>query len=256
MFHKSEKNPDLIFGTRAVVEAIEAGREINKVFIQSGTDNALIRELKAAIAKHKVFYQYVVAEKIERLAPHKNHQGVVAMVSPVHYYELEMLLPEIFEAGKVPLLVVLDGITDVRNFGAIARSVAALKADALIIPMKEGVSITSDAIKTSAGALNYVKTCRVKDLLDTLDFLKQSGVFLLACTEKASQSIDQIDFKVPIALILGSEEEGISKECLKKVDASAKIELAFAQEIGSEMNSLNVSAAASIVLYEAQRQRK
>ena len=250
MFHKNEKNPDLIFGTRAVVEAIESGREINKVFIKAGTDNALIRDLKAAIAKHKIFYQYVVEEKIERLAPYKNHQGVVALVSPVSYDEIEMVLPELFESGKLPLLVILDGITDVRNFGAIARSVAAFDADAIIIPLKGGVSITSDAVKTSAGALSRVRTCRVKDMQQTLAFLRQSGVYIVACTEKATKNIDKINFTVPIAIILGSEEDGISKECLQKSDVEATIPLS------GEMNSLNVAAAASIILYEAYKQRQ
>ena len=248
---KNQKNPDLIFGTRAVLEAIISGKAINKVFLKNKIDNTLVRDLKKVMTEYQVFYQYVVEEKIERLAPGKNHQGVVALVSPAEYYELDLLLPALFEAGKNPLFVILEGITDVRNFGAIARSVATLGADAIILPLKNSVSITSDAIKTSAGALHQVKTCRVKNLLEAVIFLQNSGVQVIACSEKANTNVNEVDFTVPTALIFGSEEDGIASEILKKSNQIAKIP--FLEESG--IYSLNVSAAAAIVLYEAQQQR-
>ena len=174
---------------------------------------------------------------------------MVASISPIHYENIELLLPSLFEKSVTPLIVILDEITDVRNLGAMARSALALGADAIISPIKGGASISADAIKTSAGALHHLATCRSKHLPDTLDFLKKSGLQIVACTEKAEKTIAAVDFKLPTALLLGSEDQGISAECLKLADEKTKIALT------GPINSLNVSAALSVILYEVHMQR-
>jgi 23S rRNA (guanosine2251-2'-O)-methyltransferase len=239
---------NLIFGTRAVIEAIRSGKEIDKVFIQDRLKNELIAELKKLVNDHKIPFQYVPAEKLNRLTP-KNHQGVVAYISIVTYYRIEDVLPTLFEQGKVPLLLVLDRITDVRNFGAIARTAECAGADAIIIPSRGSAQVNGDAIKTSAGALHKIPVCREDNLKDTIEYLKDSGLQVVACTEKTETFYYGIDLTSPTALIMGSEEDGISGEYLKRSDQRAKIPLM------GEIGSLNVSVAAGILLYEAVRQR-
>ncbi len=238
----------LIYGTRAVIEAVREGKEIEKLFIQRGLHNPLISELKKQLKESDIFYQDVPPEKLNRLTQ-KNHQGVVAMLSSIVYYSIEELLPGIFEKGEIPLLILLDRVTDVRNMGAIARTAECVGAQAIITPSRGGALINSDAIKASAGALHRVPVCREDNLKLTLEYLSSSGLQIIACTEKTDKLIYNVDLNVPCVIIMGSEENGISGEYLKRADARVKIPL------NGNIASLNVSVATAVVLYEALRQR-
>lgn len=238
---------DLIFGVRAVIEAVYAGKEINKIMIQRGMDKQLFKELKEALANKKYTLQFVPAEKINRLTK-KNHQGVVALMAPVKYHDIESLLPQVFENGDEPNILVLDRITDVRNFGAIARAAECSGVHAIIVPEKNSALVTSDAIKTSAGALHRIPVCKVKDLVEIVHYLKKSGLKIIACTEKTDQYIFDIDMTGPSAVIMGSEEDGISTELMDVAHLKAKIPLL------GKIGSLNVSVAGGVVLYEKLKQ--
>ena len=248
MKHQRDDSNNLIFGTRVVIEAINAGKEIDKVFIQDRLKNELITELKKLVYDHKIPFQYVPVEKLNRLTP-KNHQGVVAYISSVTYYKIEDVLPTLFEEGKVPLLIILDRITDVRNFGAIARTAECAGANAIIIPSRGAAQVNGDAIKTSAGALHKIPVCREDNLKHVIEYLKDSGLQIVACTEKTDTFYYGVDLTSPTAIIMGSEEDGISGEYLKRADHRTKIPLM------GEIGSLNVSVATGIILYEAVRQR-
>ncbi len=238
----------LIFGLRPIIEAIRAGKEIDRLLVQNGLKSELFSELMGLLKHHNITYQYVPLEKLNRLTL-KNHQGVVGYISSITYQKIDDILPTVFEKGKTPLVLILDRITDVRNFGAIARTAECSGVDAIIIPLRGGAQINADAIKTSTGALHKIPVCREENLKTTIDFLKKCGLQIVACTEKAEEYYFQIDFTVPTAIIVGSEEDGISNELLQKSDAKAKIPLL------GEMASLNVSVATGIVLYEAVSQR-
>jgi 23S rRNA (guanosine2251-2'-O)-methyltransferase len=239
---------ETIFGTRAVIEAIKAGREIEKIYIQSGLNNDLIKELINTAATHKAPYSFIPQVKLDRLS-NKNHQGVVCVLSAVQYVPLENIIDKCYSEGREPFFLIVDRVTDVRNFGALARTAECAQVDAMIIADKGNAPITGDAMKTSAGALNHLPVCRVKDMKKTFQLLKDNGIQIIACTEKATNTIYQIDLNIPIAIILGSEEDGISPQMLKDADHLAKIPL-----MGS-IESLNVSVAAGIVVYEKIRQR-
>lgn len=239
---------NLIYGTRAVIEAVREGKEIEKIFIQRGLNNPLMSELKKQLKDSDVFFNDVPAEKLNRLTQ-KNHQGVVAFLSSIVYYKIEELLPAIFERGEVPLIILLDRVTDVRNMGAVARTAECAGAQAIITPTRGGALINSDAIKASAGALHRVPVCREDNLKLTLEYLSASGLQIIACTEKTEQLIYAADLKVPCVIIMGSEENGISGEYLKRADSLVKIPL------HGKISSLNVSVATAVILYEALRQR-
>lgn len=238
---------NLIYGTRAVMEAVEAGKEIESIFIQQGISNPLMNELRTLLKKNQITYKPVPPEKINRMV-RGNHQGVVAFISMITYHNIEDILPALFEKSKVPLLLICDHITDVRNFGALARSALCAGVHAIIIPEKGSAQINADAVKTSAGALHKIPVCR-QHLLNAVKFLKQSGVRIFASTEKASEHIYEADFKEPVAIIMGSEENGITRDLLKAADYLVKIPMQ------QELDSLNVSVAASVVLFEVVRQR-
>ena len=242
----SEDN--MIFGTRAVIEALKSGKEFEKLFVQAGVQNELMRELATLLRKQGVVFQFVPAEKLNRLTS-KNHQGVVGFLTVVTYQDLGVLLPGLFEQGKVPLLLLLDRITDVRNFGAIARTAECAGVDAIVIPSRGSAQINADAMKTSAGALNRIAVCKEDNLKNTLQFLKESGLQVIACTEKAEVNYFEADLKGPAVLIMGSEEDGISGEYLKLSDKRVKINMLGA------IQSLNVSVATGVMLFEVNRQR-
>ena len=239
---------NLIFGTRAVIEAINAGKEIDKIIIQKGLSNQLYNELRKAIQDLDIPIQIVPPEKINRIST-KNHQGVLAFVSQITYYEVEDLLTETFEKGKTPLILILDRVTDVRNFGAIARSADCAGVDFIVIPSRGAAQINADAVKTSAGALNRMKVCRVDNLKNTIEYLKESGLQIIACHEKTTNYHFNADLTKPSAIIMGSEENGISNEYLKRSDMQVKIPM-----VGN-IASLNVSVAAGVILFEAVKQR-
>jgi 23S rRNA (guanosine2251-2'-O)-methyltransferase len=239
---------DIIYGVRSVIEAIKAKRPINKIYIQKGMNKELFKELKEELADQKYSLQFVPIHKLNKLT-RKNHQGVIAQVSPVEYHALTPIITKLFENGQIPLILILDRLTDVRNFGAIARTAECNGVHAIVIPHKDSVSVTSDAVKTSAGALNKIPICKVEDLSKVVYQLKQLGVQIVASTEKTETHTFEIDFTLPTALIMGSEEDGVSTKLLAESDAKAKIPMT------GTIASLNVSVAAGIMLYEASRQR-
>lgn len=240
---------DMIFGTRAVIEAVRAGRPIEKVLIQSGLSNELIRELLDEIKKHKVPMSFVPAEKLARLSS-KNHQGVVCLLSAVTYARVEDLIDFAYHQGKDPLFLVVDRVTDVRNFGAMARTADCAGLTGIIIGDKGNAPITGDAVKTSAGALNYLPVCKVPDVRKIISLLRQNGIKVVACTEKATDDVYASNLTGPLAIIVGSEEDGISPDLLKVADQLVKIPMF------GNIASLNVSVAAAISMYEAVRQRQ
>lgn len=238
----------MIFGLRPVIEALKSGKEIDRLFVQTGLKNELSGELMGLLKKNNIPYQYVPVEKLDRLTS-KNHQGVVGYISAIGYHKIADLLPGIFETGKMPLLLILDRITDVRNFGAIARTAECSGVDAIIIPSRGAAQINADAIKTSTGALHKIPVCREDNLKDVIAFLRESGLMIIACTEKTTDNYYEQDYTLPVAIMMGSEEDGISPEYLKLSDAYAKIPLM------GDIGSLNVSVATGVILYEAVRQR-
>ncbi len=239
---------NFIFGIRPIIEAIESGKTIDKLFIQKGLHNDLFAELWKLVRLRRINYKHVPIEKINRLTG-KNHQGVFAFISPIDFHNIEDVVPILYEKGKIPLILVLDRITDVRNFGAIARTAVCAGVDTIIIPEQNSAAINADAIKTSAGALLKITVCRTWNLKMSLQFLKDSGIQLISCTEKTQDDMYKSDYTLPTAIILGSEEDGVSSEFLKMSDTKAKI------PISDKIASLNVSVATGIILYEAIRQR-
>ncbi len=231
-FREEENN--IVFGTRAVIEAIKSDKEVDKILLQTGLQNELIRELRTVMQEKNIPFQYVPPEKLNRIT-RKNHQGVIAYVSEVVYHDISAILPGIFEQGKTPLILVLDRITDVRNFGAIARSAECAGVDAIVIPIRGSASVNSDAIKTSAGALHKIPVCRVENLKETIDYLKESGLTIAACTEKGSTDHYKSKLDGPLAVIMGSEEDGVSDEYLKRANVKVKIPM-----LGT-IESLNVA---------------
>lgn len=240
---------DYIFGIRAVLEAIEAGKEIDKILVKRDLQGELSQELFRALHGTNIVVQRVPVERINRVTM-KNHQGVLAFISSVVYQHIEDIIPTLYEQGKDPFIMVLDGITDVRNFGAIARTCDCAAVDAIVIPQSGSVTVNADAIKTSAGALHTLPVCKQKSISQTLRFLQESGVRLVAATEKGVDCYCDVDLTGPIAIVMGAEDSGISKEALKLCDHLVSI-----PQLGS-IASLNVSVAAGILLYESIRQKR
>ena len=248
-----QKNPqinekDYIFGTRAVIEAIAAGKELDNIFIEKEVRNDLVTELMDMCREQKVPFTKVPLEKLNRIT-RKNHQGVIAMVSAVSYASLDNVINTCYSKGKDPLILILDRITDVRNFGAIARSAECAGVDAIVIPFKGSAQINSDAVKTSAGALHYIPVCRENNLLKTMEYLQKSGLQVVACTEKGTELIYDTPMSQPLAIIMGSEEDGIAHDLIRKADFLAKIPMS------GKIASLNVSVSAALAIFEAVRQR-
>ena len=242
------KESELIFGIRAVIEAVQAGKEVDKIMVKRDLQGELVKELFEILRGSGIPVQRVPAERLNRYT-RKNHQGVIAFVSAISYYKLEDIVPAIYEQGKNPFIVLLDGVTDVRNFGAIARTCECAGVDALVIPSKGSATVNADAIKTSAGALHVLPVCKERSINEAIRFLQQSGVKVSAASEKASALYTQADFQSPLALVMGAEDTGVSLENLRICDDMVKI-----PQFGT-IGSLNVSVASSILIYEAVRQR-
>ncbi len=242
------KEKEMIFGIRAVIEAIDAGKVLDKILLRRDMSSTLAKELLKRLMGTTTPVQKVPVEKLNQFTD-KNHQGVIAFLSPIDFHRVEDIVPALYEEGKVPFLVVLDGITDMRNFGAIARTCVCAGADALIIPARGGVSINGDAIKTSAGALHHLPVCKVENLQNTLDYLRESGLSLVAATEHATKNYTEADLRQPLAIVMGSEDVGIFPENLKRCNEQVRIPMT------STIESLNVSVAAGVMLYEEVRQR-
>jgi 23S rRNA (guanosine2251-2'-O)-methyltransferase len=239
----------ILYGLRAVKEAVSSGKEFDKVFVQKGLKSDIFGELRKVLEDNKIPYQFVPTEKLNRLTNNRSHQGIVAFISHILYHKIEDVLPGIFEDGKTPLILVLDRITDVRNFGAICRTAECAGVQAVVIPTHGAAQVNGDAIKASAGALHNIPVCREENLKSAIEYLKSSGLQLVSVTEKAESFYSEATYTGPTALILGSEEDGISYEYLKRSDKRVKIPMS------GKIESLNVSVAAGIVLFEAVKQR-
>jgi 23S rRNA (guanosine2251-2'-O)-methyltransferase len=237
-----------IFGIRAVIEAIDSGKVIDKVFLQKGSRGVLITELEQRIRGQSINVSYVPIEKLNRLSS-KNHQGVVALISPVDFYDLDELVLKVTESGKTPLFLLLDQISDVRNFGAIIRTAECTGVSGIIIQKKGAAPVNGDTVKTSAGAVFRVPICKVDHIKDAMFHLQASGIKVVAATEKTGNTLFDVDFNMPSAIIMGSEGKGISPSVINLADEKAKLPLL------GEIGSLNVSVACGAFLYEALRQR-
>jgi 23S rRNA (guanosine2251-2'-O)-methyltransferase len=244
-----QKETDFIFGIRPVLEAIKAGKQIDRLLVKEGLQGSLYHELITAVRENGIAYQVVPAERIE-LVTRKNHQGVVAWLSLIEFQHVSNILPMVYEKGEDPFIIILDSVSDVRNFGAIVRTADCMGAHAIIIPEKGSARITADAIKTSAGALHTFPVCREKSLIRTVEYLKESGLKIICAEEKDGTSSTDAVLTGPLVLVMGSEDKGISREMLAMADEKVKIEMS------GNIASLNVSVAAGILLYEVQRQRK
>ena len=242
-----ERN-EFIFGIRAVMEAIEAGKQIDKIFIKKDLSGELATELLELVRRHRIVTQRVPVQRIDKIT-RKNHQGVVAILSAITHHRLDHLVPALYEDGVLPFIVVLDGITDVRNFGAIARTCECAGVDAIVIPEHGSVSVQADAVKTSAGALLHMPVCRERNTVSAVRLLKDSGYKVVAVTEKADINYTLTDYTCPVALVMGSEDTGISDEVIKLCDTFVSIPMF------GHIGSLNVSVAAGVLMYEVVRQR-
>ncbi|UOX34108.1 23S rRNA (guanosine(2251)-2'-O)-methyltransferase RlmB [Flavobacterium sediminilitoris] len=237
-----------IFGIRAIIEAIQAGKEIDKVFIQKESQGELMQELMKVMKKKNINFSYVPVEKLNRLTS-KNHQGAVATISPVSFHDIETLVTNILESGKTPLFLILDQLSDARNFGAIIRTAECTGVDGIIVQKQGSAPVNGDTVKTSAGAVFNVPICKVEHIKDAIYFLQASGIQTIAATEKTDNTIYDISFTEPTAIIMGSEDRGVNPSVLKIVDHKAKLPMY------GTIESLNVSVACGAFLYETVRQR-
>ncbi len=237
-----------VFGIRAIIEAINAGETIDKAFLQKGLKGELFTELESLIRKNGINNSYVPVEKLNRLT-NKNHQGAVAQMSPIAFHDIEELVLSIVESGKTPLFLLLDQLSDVRNFGAIIRTAECTGVNGIIVQKKGGAPVNGDTIKTSAGAVFKIPICKVDHIKDAVFYMQASGIKVIAATEKTNNTLYDVSFKEPCAIIMGSEDRGINPSTLKVVDEKAKLPLL------GDIESLNVSVACGAFLYEAVRQR-
>jgi len=237
-----------IFGIRTVIEAIKSNKSIDKVFIQKGLRGELFSELDQLLRKEKINSSYVPVEKLNHLSK-KNHQGVVATIAPIEFYDIEELITSTLESGKTPLFLLLDQLSDVRNFGAIIRTAECTGVSGIIIQKKGSAAINGDTIKTSAGAIFKIPICKVDHIKDAVFYMQASGIKVIAATEKTDNTIYDVSFKEPCAIVMGSEGRGINPSVIKVSDESAKLPLL------GEIESLNVSVACGVFLYEVVRQR-
>ena len=249
LIDKGEHDKDFIFGTRAVIEALNAQKDIDKILINKEQNNELTKELLSLAKAERVPVVRVPEAKLNRIT-RKNHQGVVAHISAIQYASLDNVIEECFSKGVAPLILVLDRITDVRNFGAIARTADCAGVHAIVLPEKGSAQNNSDAVKTSAGALNFLPVCRVKNLYYTIKDLKKMGLTVISCTEKTERTMYDADYTGPTVIVMGSEEDGISSEIMGISDEFVAIPMF------GNIESLNVSVASGVMIYEALRQRK
>ncbi len=240
---------ELIFGIRPVIEAIRAGKTIDRLMVKQGLRGSLYHELIGLVRETGIPYAVVPAERLDQVT-RKNHQGVIAWISAIEFTDIENFLPQVYEKGEEPFLVMLNGISDVRNFGAIARTAECFGVHAIVIPEKGSARINADAIKTSAGALHRIPVCRVKSPVRTIEFLRNSGLNIFAASEKSFGQAESENLGGPAILILGAEDRGVSPELLALADKTVSIPMA------GSIESLNVSVAAGILLYEISRQRR
>ena len=241
-----EKNTE-IYGIRAVIEAINSSKDIDKVFIQTGLKGKLIGQLESLIRKNKINFSYVPTQKLDRLSK-KNHQGVIARIAPIKFYTIDRF-SEVLEKSNNPFVLILDQINDVRNFGAIIRTAEISGVDGIIIQNSSSAPVNSDTIKTSAGAIFNIPICKVNHIKDAIYHLKSMNISIISASEKSEKNIYDVDLKVPIAIIMGSEQKGINKSVINLSNESVKLPMY------GKIESLNVSVACGIFLYEVVRQR-
>lgn len=234
---------DYIYGIRAVIEALESRKEIDKILVRKDLGGDQLNDILRQAREMKIPVQRVPVEKLNRIT-RKNHQGVLAFVPAVTYHKLEHLVPQLYEEGRLPFIVILDGITDVRNFGAIARTAECAGVDAIVIPESGSVTVGADAIKTSAGALLHLPVCREHNLAEAVTYLQENGYQLVAVSEKANHNYTQADYTKPTALVMGAEDRGISPHIFKACDIKVSIPMF------GKIESLNVSVAAGILMYQ------
>ncbi|MBC8319752.1 MAG: 23S rRNA (guanosine(2251)-2'-O)-methyltransferase RlmB [Bacteroidetes bacterium] len=246
--NSKDYNDETVFGIRPIIEAINAGKEIDRIFIQNGLRNELFKELMALLKEDNIPYKYVPVVKLNKIT-RKNHQGVIAYISPISFDNIEQVIPGLFEKGIEPLIMILDKITDVRNFGAILRTAESTGVNAVVFPSQGAALLNAGTVKSSAGAIYNISLCRSDNLKITIDFLKNSGLKIVAATEKGTELYFDVDLKGPLAIIMGSEGEGVSGEYLKRADMKLMIPML------GKTASLNVSVAAGVLLYEVVRQR-
>ena len=237
-----------IFGIRAIIEAINAKKEVDKVFIQKDASSDLMNELMKTMKKNNINFSYVPVEKLNKLT-HNNHQGAVATIAPISFHTLENLVESLLEKEKKPLLLILDQLSDARNFGAIIRTAECTGVDGIIIQKQGSAPVNGDTVKTSAGAVFNIPICKVDHIKDAVFYLQGSGIKTVAATEKTDNNIYDINFNEPVAIIMGSEDRGVNPSVLKIVDEKAKLPMF------GNIESLNVSVACGAFLYEAVRQR-
>ena len=242
------KQSDVIYGRHPVLEALAAGQPVDKVYLQQGTRGDFERDLRHACKLHDVPMTVVPQAKLQRMV-RGNHQGVVAQIAAAAYQRVEDVLPQLYERGETPLLLLLDGVTDVRNLGAIARSAEVCGAHSIIIPQKNSAGLTADAVKSSAGALSRIPVCREKSLVNTVELLQLSGVRVVASDLAAADDLRDVSLTGPLCIVMGAEDEGISQGVARAADTTFRI-----PQVG-EMNSFNVSVAAGILLFEAMEAR-
>ena len=241
-----EKNTE-IYGIRAVIEAINSSKDIDKVFIQTGLKGKLIGQLESLIRKNKINFSYVPTQKLDRLSK-KNHQGVIARIAPIKFYTIDNF-SEVLEKSNNPFVLILDQINDVRNFGAIIRTAEISGVDGIIIQNSSSAPVNSDTIKTSAGAIFNIPICKVNHIKDAIYHLQSMNISIISASEKSEKNIYDVDLKVPIAIIMGSEQKGINKSVINLSNESVKLPMY------GKIESLNVSVACGIFLYEVVRQR-
>ena len=237
-----------IYGIHAVLEALDAGKDIDKILMSKTLNDETAKQISERARQLRIPVQRVPVQKIDRIT-RRNHQGVLALMAAVTYYRVEDLVPQLFDEGENPFIVVLDGVTDVRNFGAVARTCDCAGVSAIVIPDRESVSVNADAVKTSAGALNYLPVCREHNLVSAIKLLRDSGFKIVGTSDKNATPYTDADYTGPVAIVLGAEDKGISPEIMKLCDTRVLI-----PEFG-HINSLNVSVAGGIMIYEVVRQR-
>ncbi len=242
------KKDEIIYGFQPVLEAIKAGKDIEKLLLLKTLHPAKLQEVKKEATAFRIPFQFVPREKLNKFT-RQNHQGVIALVSPVSYVEITQLVPMLFESGRMPLLLALDRVTDVRNVGSIARTAECAGVDGLLIPARGSAMINADAVKTSAGALSRLPVCRVSSLTGAIRYLRESGLSITGTREGSPTSYHQADYNIPMALVMGSEEQGISPDVMELCDTMVSIPL------HGQIESLNVAVATGIILFEAAKQR-
>ena len=244
---KSQSN--MVFGAHSVIEALRSGKEIEKILLKKELMGDVLRELLKGAREHDIPYQFVPAERLDRITQ-KNHQGVIAYISSIEYQKLEQVIPFIYEQGKEPFILVLDHVTDVRNFGSIARTAECAGVHAIVIPDKGAAQINADALKTSSGALHTISVCRVPNLEKAVQYLSESGLKVFAASEKGAEPYDEVNYKGPVAIVMGAEDTGVSIDIIRKSNKMVRIPLF------GKVESLNVAVATGLILYEVVKSRK